>query len=82
LGFLKSAEEKKADKDRLEAEEQARRIANRSCPLLVFQNSNYVQDKFSRLDKFPCPGLDCLWWSQSGNECYILLACKKILGEV
>lgn len=70
------------------ADQMAHRLAERSCPLLIFytgyneitarRGSEY---KFQELDKFKCMELDCRWWSQSDNECYILLACKKILGE-
>jgi len=75
--------EKAAKAERKRNEQIARRLANRSCPLLVFYTETFDPNATSKVSsgwtKSGCLGLDCLWWSQSDQECYILLACKKII---
>lgn len=80
------AEEKKRGEEKI-------RTANRSCPLLVFYSelethqydhvkpSEQTYEVCSDFIKESCMKFDCLWWNQSSKECYILLTCKKIIGE-
>ncbi|MCK9440945.1 MAG: hypothetical protein M0Q13_05945 [Methanothrix sp.] len=52
-----------------DAERIARFLKSRTCP-------------FAYAGNYPlCSGERRRWWSLKGNECYVLLACKKILGE-
>jgi hypothetical protein len=93
----RTPEEKAAEQASRDAQKKAERIANRSCPLLVFYyayegheyapgilgnpTDNLQFKDFSGFKKSKCMGIDCRWWSLSDNECYILLACKKMLNE-
>jgi hypothetical protein len=84
LGFFdkRTAEEKALDEANKIADNIAKRRAKSICPLILdYESTSKFTNEGPSLSEFQCLGLDCRWWSQSGNECYILLTCKKILGE-